>query len=133
MRETLDRFQLLWPKRQRQALTRLAKERGTTLTEMTRQAIEIGIRELEQEDEFTRRGRALEAVAEAAHRRDPHVAAFELAAQTVLPLVYFSSEPSLFPLWPRWHPEWAVALLTTTAVLLFLPKLLSLLVIVKSL
>ena len=55
----------------------------------------------------------------------------ELAAQTVLPLVYFSSEPSLFPLWPRWHPEWAVALLTTTAILLFLPKLLSLLVIIK--
>ncbi|HEX6439893.1 MAG TPA: glucans biosynthesis glucosyltransferase MdoH [Candidatus Binatia bacterium] len=56
----------------------------------------------------------------------------ELAAQTVLPLVYFTSEPSLFPLWPRWHPEWAVALLTTTAVLLFLPKILSLLVIVKN-
>lgn len=56
----------------------------------------------------------------------------ELAAQTVLPLVYFSSEPSLFPLWPRWNPDWAVALLTTTAVLLFLPKLLSLLVIVKN-
>ena len=60
MRETLDRFQLLWPKRQRQALTRLAKERGVTLTEMARQAIDIGIRELEQEDEFTRRGLALE-------------------------------------------------------------------------
>jgi hypothetical protein len=61
MRETLDRFQLLWPKRQRQALTRLAKERGVTLTEMVRQVIDIGIRELEGEDEFTRRGRALEA------------------------------------------------------------------------
>ena len=46
MRETLDRFQLLWPKRQRQALTRLARERGLTLTEMARQAIDIGIREL---------------------------------------------------------------------------------------
>jgi membrane glycosyltransferase len=56
----------------------------------------------------------------------------ELAAHSVLPLVYFSNEPSLFPLWPRWHPEWAVALLTTTAVLLFLPKFLSLLVIVKN-
>lgn len=60
MRETLDRFQLLWPKRQRQALTRLAKERGLSLTEMARQAIDIGIHQLEQEDEFTRRGRALE-------------------------------------------------------------------------
>jgi hypothetical protein len=62
MRETLDRFQLLWPKRQRQALTRLAKERGLTLTEMARQAIDIGIRELEGEDEFTRRGRALKEI-----------------------------------------------------------------------
>jgi membrane glycosyltransferase len=56
----------------------------------------------------------------------------ELAAQSLLPLAYFSNEPSLFPLWPRWHPEWAVALLTTTAVLLFLPKFLSLLVILKN-
>jgi hypothetical protein len=68
MRETLDRFQLLWPKRQRQALTRLAKERGLTLTEMARQAIDIGIRELEQDDEFTRRGRALKEI-EALHAK----------------------------------------------------------------
>ena len=68
MRETLDRFQLLWPKRQRQALTRLARERGLTLTEMARQAIDIGIRELEQEDEFTRRGRALKKI-EALHAK----------------------------------------------------------------
>lgn len=68
MRETLDRFQLLWPKRQRQALTRLAKERGLTLTEMARQAIDIGIHQLEQEDEFTRRGRALKKI-EALHAK----------------------------------------------------------------
>jgi membrane glycosyltransferase len=55
----------------------------------------------------------------------------EIAAQAYLPLIYFSSEPSLFPIWPQWHPEWAIALLTTTAVLLFLPKLLSLLIIVR--
>jgi hypothetical protein len=68
MRETLDRFQLLWPKRQRQALARLAKERGLTLTEMARQAIDIGIHQLEQEDEFTRRGRALKKI-EALHAK----------------------------------------------------------------
>ena len=56
----------------------------------------------------------------------------EIAAQAYLPVIYFSSEPSLFPIWPQWHPEWAIALLTTTAVLLFLPKLLSLLIIVRN-
>jgi membrane glycosyltransferase len=44
---------------------------------------------------------------------------------------YFSSKPSLFPTWPQWHPEWVIALASTTALLLFLPKLLSLLLIVK--
>ena len=62
MRETLDRFQLLWPKRQRVALTRLAKARGMTLTEITRQAIEIGIREMEHENEFTRREQGLKRI-----------------------------------------------------------------------
>jgi membrane glycosyltransferase len=56
----------------------------------------------------------------------------ELAAQAYMPTVYFSSEPSLFPIWPRWHPEWAIALLTTTAILLFLPKLLSFLIILRN-
>lgn len=60
MKETFDRFQLLWHKRQRAALTRLAKARGLTLTEITRQAIELGIRELEQDNKFTRRADALE-------------------------------------------------------------------------
>ncbi|NOH04753.1 MAG: hypothetical protein HND47_23670 [Chloroflexi bacterium] len=60
MKEHYDRFQLLWHKRQRAALTRLAKARGVTLMEMTRQAIEAGIHQFEQEDEFVRRARALE-------------------------------------------------------------------------
>jgi hypothetical protein len=59
MRETFDRFQLLWHKRQRLALTRLAKARGVTLMEMTRQVIDLGIRQLEEDDEFTNRARAL--------------------------------------------------------------------------
>src|SRR5581483_7993970 len=42
---------------------------------------------------------------------------------------YFPTGPSLFPIWPQWHPEWALALLSTTAALLFVPKFLSLLAI----
>jgi membrane glycosyltransferase len=53
----------------------------------------------------------------------------EIALQSLLPPVYFSSQPSLFPIWPQWHPEWAIAILSTTAVLLFLPKFLALLLI----
>jgi len=56
----------------------------------------------------------------------------EVVAESLTPPVYFASEPSLFPLWPQWHPEWAIALLSTTAVLLFLPKFLSFLLIVKN-
>jgi membrane glycosyltransferase len=55
----------------------------------------------------------------------------EVVAKALLPPVYFSSQPSLFPIWPQWRPGWAIALLSTTIVLLFLPKFLSLLLIVK--
>jgi len=43
--------------------------------------------------------------------------------------VYFPGGRSLFPEWPVWHPRWALTLLSTTALLLFLPKLLSVIVI----
>jgi hypothetical protein len=43
-------------------LTRLAKARGMTLTEITRQAIEIGIREMEHESEFARREQGLKKI-----------------------------------------------------------------------
>lgn len=36
--------------------------------------------------------------------------------------IYFSSATSLFPDWPVWYPQWAIALLASTVVLLFLPK-----------
>ena len=35
----------------------------------------------------------------------------------------------LFPLWPEWHPEWAIALFSATALLLFLPKILGVLLL----
>jgi membrane glycosyltransferase len=55
----------------------------------------------------------------------------QLATQSLTSPDYFSSEPSLFPVWPRWNPEWAIALASTTALLLFLPKLLSFIWIVE--
>jgi membrane glycosyltransferase len=43
---------------------------------------------------------------------------------------YFIRPFQLFPLWPEWHPEWAIALFSATAILLFLPKVLGALLIV---
>lgn len=43
---------------------------------------------------------------------------------------YFPDGPSLFPEWPVWHPDWAISLLAVTALILFLPKLLGILLIV---
>lgn len=43
---------------------------------------------------------------------------------------YFPTERSLFPAWPVWPVRWALTLLVTTAIILFLPKLLSVLLIV---
>ena len=55
-----------------------------------------------------------------------------LAASTALLAVHTLAEPEyfvqpyqLFPLWPEWNPNRALALFTTTAVLLFLPKVLA--------
>ncbi len=42
---------------------------------------------------------------------------------------YFLQPRQLFPVWPQWHPELAIALFASTMVLLFLPKLLSILFI----
>jgi membrane glycosyltransferase len=37
---------------------------------------------------------------------------------------YFPPEPTLFPEWPIWRPDWALALAAVTAAILFLPKFL---------
>jgi membrane glycosyltransferase len=52
-----------------------------------------------------------------------------LAVHTLTAPTYFIAPYQLFPLWPEWHPEWAVMLLGATALLLLLPKLLGVLVI----
>ena len=43
---------------------------------------------------------------------------------------YFPVTRSLFPTWPVWHPQWALTLLASTGIILFLPKFLSLLLII---
>ena len=50
-----------------------------------------------------------------------------LAVHTLSAPKYFLQPYQLFPLWPEWHPEWAIALFGATALLLFLPKILSVL------
>ena len=52
-----------------------------------------------------------------------------LATNTLMEPQYFVEPYQLYPLWPQWHPEKAVALFSTTVVLLFLPKLLSVILI----
>ena len=52
-----------------------------------------------------------------------------LAVHTLVPPQYFVSPNQLFPLWPEWHEGWAVALSAFTGMLLFLPKILSVVLI----
>lgn len=49
----------------------------------------------------------------------------QLAVHTLVVPEYFTAPNQLFPVWPEWRPEWALSLVTGTATLLFLPKLLS--------
>jgi membrane glycosyltransferase len=50
-----------------------------------------------------------------------------LAIHTLREPKYFMQPYQLFPVWPEWRPEWAIALFSATAVLLFLPKILAVL------
>jgi membrane glycosyltransferase len=52
-----------------------------------------------------------------------------LAVHTLSEPKYFVQPFQLFPLWPEWHPEWAIALFSATALLLFLPKILGVLLL----
>jgi membrane glycosyltransferase len=55
-----------------------------------------------------------------------------LAVHTLFEPVYFVEPYQLFPLWPEWRPERAIALFSTTLSLLFLPKILSMLIVMKN-
>jgi membrane glycosyltransferase len=52
-----------------------------------------------------------------------------LAMHTLVEPQYFVEPRQLFPIWPQWHPEKALALFSATATLLFLPKILSVLAV----
>ncbi|KHK54145.1 glucosyltransferase MdoH [Ralstonia sp. A12] len=52
-----------------------------------------------------------------------------LAKHTLIAPEYFTQPRQLFPIWPEWHPEKAAALFSATATVLFLPKILSVLVL----
>ena len=45
--------------------------------------------------------------------------------QAVVKLDYFPSHPSLFPQWPVWNRDLALVLIASTAIILFLPKVLA--------
>ncbi|MFO7685734.1 MAG: glucans biosynthesis glucosyltransferase MdoH [Desulfobacterales bacterium] len=49
----------------------------------------------------------------------------EALAQAILEPKYFPAQRTLFPHWPVWNPGWALTLLASTGLILFLPKLLS--------
>ncbi|HWU83874.1 MAG TPA: glucans biosynthesis glucosyltransferase MdoH, partial [Rhodocyclaceae bacterium] len=54
-----------------------------------------------------------------------------LASHTLIEPQYFTQPGQLFPIWPEWHPQQALALFSGTAALLFLPKLLSIVLAIK--
>lgn len=50
----------------------------------------------------------------------------EAARMTLAPINYFpEGHAGLFPLWPEWHPDWALGLALSTMALLFIPKFLA--------
>lgn len=50
---------------------------------------------------------------------------FEVTRLILWPINYFPAEYSLFPVWPEFHPELALALASSTIGLLFVPKVLA--------
>jgi membrane glycosyltransferase len=55
----------------------------------------------------------------------------EAILEAVLEPQYFPEGPTLFPQWPIWRPDWAISLLAVTLAILFLPKLLSVLLVLR--
>jgi len=53
----------------------------------------------------------------------------QLAMHVLIVPEYFVEPYQLFPRWPEWRPEWAVSLAAGTALLLFIPKILSVLLV----
>lgn len=53
------------------------------------------------------------------------LATVETAQLVLWPINYFPEPYNPFPLWPEWHPQWAIGLFLVTMTLLLLPKLLA--------
>lgn len=53
------------------------------------------------------------------------LSSIEAVWHALVPPRYFPSTHVLFPIWPVWHPEWAVALFWFTLAILFVPKVLA--------
>ncbi|WP_413436937.1 glucans biosynthesis glucosyltransferase MdoH [Sulfuriferula sp. GW1] len=53
----------------------------------------------------------------------------QLAVHALATPEYFTQPFQLFPIWPQWDPQRAIALFSVTAALLFLPKILSVMLI----
>src|ERR1043165_23719 len=56
----------------------------------------------------------------------------QLALHTLAAPEYFTQPYQLFPIWPQWRPEWALSLAAGTALLLFVPKILSVLLVPRA-
>ena len=61
MSETYQRVQMLLEPRQRKTLNEIAQRQGKSVAEVTRQAIDIGLNAMTQEDEIVKRQIALES------------------------------------------------------------------------
>jgi membrane glycosyltransferase len=55
----------------------------------------------------------------------------EAARLVLYPINYFPEPHSLFPHWPEWNPEWAIMLASSTLFLLFLPKFLAVIDVIR--
>lgn len=53
------------------------------------------------------------------------VVTVETAMLTLMPVTYFPEPYALHPLWPEWRPDWALMLVSVTAIVLFSPKVLA--------
>ena len=58
------------------------------------------------------------------------LSSLEAILHALVPPQYFPRAHVLFPVWPVWHPEWAVALFWFTLAILFVPKVLAILLTV---
>lgn len=60
------------------------------------------------------------------------LSSLEAVLHVLIPPDYFPDKHVLFPVWPVWHPHWAITLAGFTLVVLFLPKVLAVLLAVLS-